>query len=89
MCERFHIGWGGERNTFYKGVEPSLKQTRFKILERKFERESSKRTIPARGGLGRLQTISEPDIRRCASEEAEPRRGMDMRQCASKDIGPK
>ena len=27
----------------------------------------------------------------CASEEAEPRRGMDMRQCASKDatLGPK
>ena len=60
---------------------------RFKNLEGKPERESPKRTISASGGLGPLQIVSEPDTRRCASEEAVPRRGVDMRQCASKDVG--
>ena len=32
--------------------------------------------------------VSKPDTERCASEEAEPRRGVDMRRCASKDTGP-
>ena len=31
--------------------------------------------------------VSESDTRRCASEEAEPQRGMDTRRCASKDAG--
>ena len=30
-----HIGWEGERNTLYKGLETSLEQTRFKNLEGK------------------------------------------------------
>ena len=29
---RSHIGWRGERNISYKGVETSLEQTRFKTL---------------------------------------------------------
>ena len=48
---RSHIGWGGERNILYKGVETSLYQTRFKNLEGKPERESLKRTISDNGGL--------------------------------------
>ena len=40
---------------YYKGVETSLKQTRFKNLEGKFERESLKKIIPANGGLESLQ----------------------------------
>ena len=32
--------------------------------------------------------VSEPDTGRCASEEAEPRRGVDTRRCSSKDVGP-
>ena len=32
--------------------------------------------------------VSELDIGRCASEEVEPRRGVDTRQCASKDARP-
>ena len=31
--------------------------------------------------------VTEPGIGLCASEEAEPRRGVDTRQCASKDAG--
>ena len=52
-------------------------------------RESSKRTISASDGLGPLQMVLEPVTGRCASEEAILRRGVDMRQCASKDVGPR
>ena len=61
---------------------------RFKNLEGKPERESPKRTISASGGLGPLQRVSEPDTGRGANEEAVPQRGVDMRRCASKDVGP-
>ena len=44
---------------------------RFKNLEGKPEKESPKRTISASSGLEPLQIISEIDIGRCASEEAE------------------
>ena len=27
------------------------------------------------------------DTRQCANDEAEPQRGVDMRRCASKDVG--
>ena len=47
---------------------------RFKNLEGKSERESTKRTIFASGGLGWLQMVLELDTGRCASEEAKPRR---------------
>ena len=33
--------------------------------------------------------VSETDIGRCVSLLAIPRRGVDMRRCASKDAGPK
>ena len=33
--------------------------------------------------------ILELDIRRCVSEEAEPKRGVDTRQCANKDVEPR
>ena len=46
-----HIGWRGEQNTVYKGVETFPYQTRFKNLEGKPERESPKRTISANDGL--------------------------------------
>ena len=85
---RSHVGWRGERNTL-KGVETSPQQTRFKNLEGKLERESPKRTVSTSGGLGLLQLVSEPDTERCASEEAEHRRGVDTRRCASKDAGPR
>ena len=62
--------------------------TRFKNLEGRLGREIPKRTIFASGGLGPLQMVSKPDTGRCASEEAEPRRGVDTRRCASKDAGP-
>ena len=45
---------------------------RFKNLERKSERKSPKGTISDNGGLGVLQMVLEPDIERCASEEAAP-----------------
>ena len=48
-----HIGWGGERNILYKGVETSFLKAYFKNLEGKLKRESSKRTIFAGGELGR------------------------------------
>ena len=33
--------------------------------------------------------VSELDTERCASQEAEPQRGVDTRLCANKDTGPK
>ena len=45
---------------------------RFKNLEEKLERKSSKRAISASGGLGLLQMVLELDVERCASKEAEP-----------------
>ena len=33
--------------------------------------------------------VLEIDTGRCASEEVEPRRGVDMRRCVGKDAGPK
>ena len=86
---RFHIGWGGERNIFYKGVETFPFQTRFKNREGKLGRKNPKRTISTSGGLRPLQIVSEPDTGRCASEEVEPQRGVDTRLCVSKDIGPR
>jgi len=35
-----------------------------------------------------LQMVRMLDIKRCASEEAIPRKGVDTRRCASKDVGP-
>ena len=84
---RRYIGWGGERSILYKGVKISPKQTRFQSLKGKPERKSPKRTIFASDGLGLLQMVSKPDTGPCVSEEAKPRRGVDMRQCANKDEG--
>ena len=53
---------------------------RFKNLE-----EKPIRIISANGGFGRLQMVSESNTERCASEEDEPRREVDKRQCANKD----
>ena len=50
---RSHVGWGGEQNTLYKGVEPL--QTRFKNLEGKLERESPKEQYLLAVGLGRYK----------------------------------
>ena len=58
---RSHVGWGGERNILYKGVEASVYQTCFKNLEGKPERKSPKRTISASSVLGPLQMVSKPD----------------------------
>ena len=81
-----HVGWGGEQTTIYKSVKTSPSRRAF---QGKPERESSKRIISASGGSGRLQMASEPDTERCASLLAIPRRGIDTRQCASKDARPK
>ena len=40
-------------------------------------RNGPKRTIPASGGLGLLQMVSEPDTERCDSEDTGPLRGVD------------
>ena len=50
-------------------------------------RESPKRTISASGELRLLQMVLEPNTGQCTSEEVESRRGVDTRQCASKDAG--
>ena len=60
----------------------------FKNFEGKPERESPKRTISASGRLGPLQMVLESDIKRCASE-AEPRKEVDTRRYASKNVGPR
>ena len=48
---------------------------RFKNLEEKLERENSKRTVSANGGLGRLQMVLEPDTGRCVNDDAGPQEG--------------
>ena len=48
-------------------------------------KESLKKTIYVSGGLGPLQMVSEPDTGQCVSKEVVPGRGVDMRRCASKD----
>ena len=47
--------------------------------------------IYANGELEPLQMVSELDTEPCVSEEAEPRRGVDMdtKRCASKYVGPR
>ncbi|KAG7030901.1 Bifunctional riboflavin biosynthesis protein RIBA 1, chloroplastic [Cucurbita argyrosperma subsp. argyrosperma] len=56
-------------------------QTRFKNLEGKSERKSSKRTIFVSGGLELLQMVSDLDTGRCTSEDAGPPRGwIDARE---------
>ena len=65
--------WLGRRMKHsLQGCGNLSKQTRFKNLEGKLERESPKRTVFASGGLGLLQMVSELDTGLCASEEAEP-----------------
>jgi len=49
----------------------------------------TKRTISASSGLEPLQMVSKPDTGRCANEKAEPRRGVDTRRYANKDVGPR
>ena len=46
-------------------------------------------TIPASGGSGSLQMVSESDTRRCVNLLTVLRRRVDTRWCASKDAGPK
>ena len=70
---RSYIGWKGERNIHYKGVETFPQ--RFKHLEGKSERKSPQKTIFASEGLGQ-QMVLEPNTRRCDCEEAEPQRGQ-------------
>ena len=77
---RSHIDCGGERNILYKGVETSKKCVL--IL-------SPKRTIFATDGLVPLQMVSKPDTRRCASEEAKPRRGWLRGGVPARTLGPK
>ena len=40
-----------------------------------------KRTIFVSGGFKSLQIVSEPDIRQCVNEEAEPERGGHEAMC--------
>ena len=80
---RSHIGWRGE--AFFIRVWKSLPS----IHVLKTLRESSKKTISASGGIGLLQMVSEPDTVRCASEDAESRRGVDTGWCANEDNGPR
>ena len=48
---RSYIGRRGERSIIYKSLETSPLQMRFKNLEGKLEKESSKRTISTSNGL--------------------------------------
>ena len=55
---RSHIGWRGERNILYKGVETSPLQMHFKIVRLAAICDGPKRIISASGGLfGRLQMV--------------------------------
>ena len=69
LVVRSHIGWRGERNIIYKGVETSPSQTCFKPCG-EARKEKPKKTISSSGGLGLLQMVSEPDTGQCASENA-------------------
>ena len=68
------VGEGNE-TLFIRVWKPISRRRVLKNFERKPEKESSKRTIFARSELGRLQMMSEPDIRHYASEDVGPRGG--------------
>ena len=86
---RSHIGWEENKTLFIRVWKPLPSRQCFKNLEAKPERKSPKRTVSTSSELGPLQMVSEPDTRRCASEKAEPQRGVDTRWCASKDARPR
>ena len=65
---------GEENETFFIRVWKPLPSICVLKLERKSERERPKRTIFDCSGFRLLQMILEPDTRRCANEEPEPRR---------------
>ena len=67
---RSHIGWRGERNILYEGVETSLQQTRFKIVRLTAIRNGPKWTIFISGWFELLQMVLESDTGRCTSEDA-------------------
>ena len=56
---RSHIGWREERSIFYKGVENSPQQTRFKIVRLMAICNKPKQTMSTSGGLGLLHLISD------------------------------
>ena len=58
-------------------------------LEEKPERESPKRTISASGGLELLLMVLQPNIGRCANEEAKLQRGWTRGGVPGRTLGPK
>ena len=89
--ERFMVSTSvGEKNEsfFIKVLKLHLNKRVLKTFERKFERESLKKTISASNGFGLLQMVSKPDNGQYASKEGESQRGMDTRPCVNKDVGP-
>ena len=70
-----HIGWREERNIPYKGVETSPQQTHFKPMRLTAIHNGPKRIISVSGGLGLLQMVLEPDIKRCVNEDVGPQGG--------------
>jgi len=74
---------GEDNETFFIRVWKPLPSIRvLKTLRGSPKEKTPKRTISANGVI-----VSELDIGRCAKEEAKPRREVDMRRCASKDVG--
>ena len=62
---------------------------RFRNLEGKPEKKSSKRTISASSEFGSLQMVSEPGTGRYASKEAEPQRGWTRGGVLARTLGLK
>ena len=86
---RSHIGWGGEQNIFYKGVEHLPSRHVLKAFKEKPKRKSPKRTTSTSSGLGLLQMVSKLDTGQCASEDAEPQGGWIRGGVSVRTLKPK
>ena len=71
---RSHIGWRGERNILYNGVETSSYHKHFKTTRLTTIHNGPKRII-----FGLLQWISDLGTEQCTNEYAEPQRGVPHR----------
>ena len=74
---RSHIGWRGEQNNLYKGVEISPQQTYFKIVRLTSIRNGLKQTISGSSEFRLLLMVWKADTEWCASEDVGPWRRVD------------
>ena len=76
---RSHIGWRGEWSILYKGGKPLHSRRVLKTLRGSLKMKAQRGQYLLAGSLGHCKWVSESNIERCVSKDAELRRGMDTR----------